>query len=85
MMTIKYEAPEQCSGCGRKTKNIEKKKMDRWIMFNAGMILPGLALFMCPICGTIHGNSNLNANLELIEEEQKKVILPASAGVGIMQ
>ena len=74
-----FETPPQCNGCGKKTKNM--KEGQEWIQINPqNMGLVGCMFYACPYCHSLFVNSNIIANIKLIQEDAEKVIVPASGG-----
>lgn len=75
---FKFTPPNRCSGCGRKSKNMTPENGKGWLIIP---ICPGVMLYCCTGCQTVHTNLEALANThvanEIIEKQKEsRIIVP---------
>ena len=78
--TLRIDAPKKCSNCKTKMKKMHKKNGVGWLAIPAR---PGIMLFGCPICHTVHMNTNAVANTQVLIALVQRKVKPVTNIVGL--
>ncbi|KKL65957.1 hypothetical protein LCGC14_2149760, partial [marine sediment metagenome] len=58
------------------------KKGQEWLGIDLG--LGAVILYACPYCHSLYVNSNAIANIKALQEEEERLIIPASSGAPLI-